>query len=59
MWYIEEFHIDLQLFRNAQTSQLSHPLPVLRAREIDEWSRSQDYISLLNNAAQINGVQKV
>ncbi|KAL1547378.1 Plastoglobule-localized metallopeptidase 48, chloroplastic [Salvia divinorum] len=28
-WYI----------RNAQTRQLSHPLPVLRAREIDEWSR--------------------
>ncbi|KAL8139964.1 hypothetical protein V2J09_005985 [Rumex salicifolius] len=27
---------------NAQTRQLSHPLPVLRAREIDEWSRSQD-----------------
>ncbi|KAL1824693.1 hypothetical protein ACET3Z_011471 [Daucus carota] len=48
-WYI----------RNAQTSQLSHPLPVLRAREIDEWSRSQDYISLLNSAARINGVQKV
>ncbi|KAK9038238.1 hypothetical protein V6N11_023120 [Hibiscus sabdariffa] len=26
--------------RNAQTRQLSHPLPVLRAREIDEWSRT-------------------
>ncbi|KAL0351143.1 UNVERIFIED_CONTAM: Protease HtpX2 [Sesamum radiatum] len=36
-WYI----------RNAQTSQLSHPLPVLRAREIDEWSRSKEYQSLL------------
>ncbi|KAK1259293.1 hypothetical protein QJS04_geneDACA015473 [Acorus gramineus] len=31
-WYI----------RNAQTRQLSHPLPVLRAREIDKWSRSED-----------------
>ncbi|KAK8607323.1 hypothetical protein V6N13_053064 [Hibiscus sabdariffa] len=28
--------------RNAQTRQLSHPLPVLHAREIDEWSRSID-----------------
>uniref|UniRef100_A0A9I9EDP5 Uncharacterized protein n=1 Tax=Cucumis melo TaxID=3656 RepID=A0A9I9EDP5_CUCME len=28
-WYI----------RNAQTRQLSHPLPVLRAREIDDWSK--------------------
>ncbi|KAF3337482.1 Protease HtpX [Carex littledalei] len=36
-WYI----------RNAQTRQLSHPLPVLRAREIDDWSRSPEYMSLL------------
>ncbi|KAH0763466.1 hypothetical protein KY290_019539 [Solanum tuberosum] len=42
-WYI----------RNAQTRQLSHPLPVLRAREIDEWSRSQEYRSLLQRAIQI------
>ncbi|MCD7455042.1 hypothetical protein HAX54_026919 [Datura stramonium] len=41
-WYI----------RNAQTRQLSHPLPVLRAREIDEWSRSQEYRSLLQHAIQ-------
>ncbi|KAL4653111.1 plastoglobule-localized metallopeptidase 48, chloroplastic [Castanea sativa] len=48
-WYI----------RNAQTRQLSHPLPVLRAREIDEWSRSQDYRSLLKRAMPINSIQKV
>lgn len=47
-WYI----------RNAQTRQLSHPLPVLRAREIDEWSRSQEYRSLLQRAIQVNSVQK-
>ncbi|KAM6573178.1 hypothetical protein CsatA_017258 [Cannabis sativa] len=41
-WYI----------RNAQTRQLSHPLPVLRAREIDEWSRGHDYRYLLKRAAQ-------
>ncbi|KAJ8475808.1 hypothetical protein OPV22_019535 [Ensete ventricosum] len=39
-WYI----------RNAQTRQLSHPLPVLRAREIDEWSRGQEYKYLLKHA---------
>jgi hypothetical protein len=49
----------LVLSRNAQTSQLSHPLPVLRAREIDEWSRSQDYISLFKRAMQANSIQKV
>ncbi|XP_074580121.1 plastoglobule-localized metallopeptidase 48, chloroplastic [Curcuma longa] len=42
-WYI----------RNAQTRQLSHPLPVLRAREIDEWSRSHEYRFLLKRAAQL------
>ncbi|XP_047334652.1 protease HtpX homolog [Impatiens glandulifera] len=44
-WYI----------RNAQTRQLSHPLPVLRAREIDEWSRSGEFRNLMNRAiARIN-----
>ncbi|KAF8369409.1 hypothetical protein HHK36_032579 [Tetracentron sinense] len=47
-WYI----------RNAQTRQLSHPLPVLRAREIDDWSRSQEYKSLMRSATQLNSVQK-
>jgi Zn-dependent protease with chaperone function len=36
-----------QLLKEAQTSQLSHPLPVLRAREIDRWSNSQTYSDLL------------
>ncbi|EOY02792.1 hypothetical protein QUC31_017987 [Theobroma cacao] len=48
-WYI----------RNAQTRQLSHPLPVLRAREIDEWSRSHEYRSLLKRATQMGVVEKV
>lgn len=47
-WYI----------RNAQTRQLSHPLPVLRAREIDEWSRSQEYTSLLRRATKLNNYLK-
>jgi Zn-dependent protease with chaperone function len=33
--------------RNAQTSQLTHPLPVMRAREIEQWSRSQEYKTLI------------
>jgi Zn-dependent protease with chaperone function len=31
-----------------QTNQLTHPVPVLRAREIDRWSSSQEYQLLLN-----------
>jgi Zn-dependent protease with chaperone function len=33
--------------RNAQNRALSHPLPVLRAREIDAWSHSDEYRRLL------------
>ena len=32
--------------RNAQTRQLTHPLPVARAREIDLWARSADVLKL-------------
>lgn len=36
-----------QLFKEAQTAQLTHPLPVLRAREIDRWASSPAYLALL------------
>lgn len=34
--------------RNAQNRALSHPLPVMRAREIDRWSHSAQYKALLS-----------
>jgi hypothetical protein len=33
--------------RNAQTRALSHPLPVMRAREVDRWAQGSQYKSLL------------
>ena len=33
----------------SQTEQLSHPVPVLRAKEIDLWSQTANYQCLLNN----------
>lgn len=36
-----------EVLRAAQTEQLTHPVPVLRAREIDRWASSPDYQSLL------------
>ena len=39
-----------QMLKSAQIAQLTHPLPVLRAREIDRWSNSQEYQDLLFNA---------
>ncbi|MGL5083131.1 MAG: M48 family metallopeptidase [Microcoleaceae cyanobacterium] len=35
------------MLKQAQTAQLSHPLPVLRAREIERWSSTPDYHRLL------------
>ncbi len=36
-----------EFLKSSQTAPLSHPLPVLRAREIDRWASSQAYQSLL------------
>ena len=33
--------------RNAQSRSLSHPLPVMRAREIDTWASSYEYTTLI------------
>ena len=38
-----------EILKQAQTTQLTHPVPVLRAREIDRWASSRDYQSLLQN----------
>lgn len=40
-----------ELFREFQSSQLTHPLPVLRAREIEQWSSSRDYQNVLKMRA--------
>ncbi|CAM6099415.1 unnamed protein product [Calypogeia fissa] len=44
--------------RNAQTKQLSHPLPVLRALEIDQWSRSAEYKALLAQASRASSARR-
>lgn len=38
-----------EMVKSARTAQLTHPVPVLRAREIDRWSGSQEYQQLLHN----------
>lgn len=37
-----------KMLRQTQTAQRTHPVPVLRAREIDRWASSQDYEKLLH-----------
>jgi Zn-dependent protease with chaperone function len=38
------------LLKQAMTAQLTHPVPVLRAREIDRWGSSQDYHAIVQNS---------
>lgn len=45
-----------QLLRSAQVQQLTHPFPVLRAREVQRWAQSSDYQALLEpNRGGYNG----
>lgn len=39
-----------EMLKTAQTAQLTHPVPVLRAKEIDLWASSQHYQNLLENS---------
>ncbi|MDJ0737607.1 MAG: M48 family metallopeptidase [Nostocaceae cyanobacterium] len=38
-----------EMVKAAQTAQMTHPVPVLRAREIDRWASSKEYENLLQN----------
>lgn len=37
------------LLKQMRTQNLTHPVPVLRAREVDRWAASQDYYQLLKS----------
>lgn len=37
------------LLKQLRTQDLTHPVPVLRAREVDRWASSQDYFRLLKS----------
>ncbi|MEO0458599.1 MAG: M48 family metallopeptidase [Cyanobacteria bacterium P01_A01_bin.114] len=39
-----------ELMKQMRTSELTHPVPVLRAKEIDRWASTQDYQNLLKSA---------
>lgn len=38
-----------EMLKQTMTEQLTHPVPVLRAREIDRWARSTSYQALLKH----------
>lgn len=39
-----------EMVKAARTAQLTHPVPVLRAREIDRWASSKEYQNLLHSS---------
>jgi len=43
---VDESRLGMML-KQARTAGLTHPVPVLRAREIDRWARSREYRDLL------------
>ena len=47
-----------EVLRTAQTAQLTHPVPVIRAREIERWASSAEYQSILDKR-QVNTEQKL
>jgi Zn-dependent protease with chaperone function len=43
-----------EMVKAARTAQLTHPVPVLRAREIDRWASGKDYEKLLQNYPSVD-----
>jgi Zn-dependent protease with chaperone function len=42
-----------EMLKSAQTANLTHPVPVIRAKEIDRWASSQDYQSLIQQHSML------
>ncbi len=44
-----------EMLQAAQTAQLTHPVPVIRAREIERWSSSAEYQAILDKQKSAAG----
>ncbi|WP_019506590.1 M48 family metallopeptidase [Pleurocapsa sp. PCC 7319] len=44
-----------EMLKTAQTAQLTHPVPVIRAREIDRWASSAQYQSIVDQKQMTQG----
>jgi Zn-dependent protease with chaperone function len=44
-----------EMLQVAQTAQLTHPVPVIRAREIDRWSSSAEYQAIVDKEKLAKG----
>ena len=46
-----------EMLKRLKTDDLSHPVPVLRAREIDRWASTPDYQALLSNRPLVDELE--
>jgi Zn-dependent protease with chaperone function len=46
-----------EMLQAAQTAQLTHPVPVIRAREIDRWASSVEYQKILDRRSPAEGTK--
>ncbi|MGL5077057.1 MAG: M48 family metallopeptidase [Waterburya sp.] len=44
-----------EMLQTAQTAQLTHPVPVIRAREIDRWASSAEYQAIVDKQKLAEG----
>ena len=44
-----------EMLKTAQTAQLTHPVPVIRAREIDRWASSAQYQEIVDQKQMLQG----
>lgn len=44
-----------EMLKTAQTAQLTHPVPVIRAREIDRWASSAQYQAIVDQKRMTQG----
>jgi hypothetical protein len=47
-----------RLLRDSQSLELTHPLPVVRAQELDKWAKSSQYTGLIRRAKALKSVPK-
>jgi cobalamin biosynthesis Mg chelatase CobN len=47
-----------RLLRDSQSLELTHPLPVVRAQELDKWAKSAQYLGLIRRAKALKTMQK-
>jgi len=52
--YVISYFLSLLQLRQTNAQTLTHPLPVVRVRELDTWSRSDEYRQLISKGRPVS-----